>query len=134
MSATHSIFAGRVERRLGPPRPVPAPVVVCHPAPPPLPLAPDAELLAILEAVPLYGDTLEYAFRQKERALLELFATLSVDASRSLHARLVMARPDDEVATAFARMVPERRARLLAFLADARRREAIAAAKEVRRG
>jgi len=135
MSQALSIFASRGQRRLGPPRPTAAPVVAAvAPPPPEPPRVPDAELLSILEAPPAYTDTIEYAFFAKERALRDVFAALSVDAARVLHARLSSPRAGDEVATAFARMVPERRTRLLAFLAEARRRAAIAASKEGRRG
>ena len=135
MSQALSIFAARAHRRLGPPRPTAAPVVIeSAPAPPPPPTVPDAELLSILEAPPLYTDTIEHAFFAKERALRDAFAALSIDAARALHARLSAPRAGDEVAEAFARLVPERRTRLLAFLGDARRRAAIAASKEARRG
>jgi hypothetical protein len=131
----HTIYAGRVARRPGPPRPVPftPPVEVAPPAPAP-PLAPDGALLAILDAAPAYGETIEAAFRRKEQQLLEAFAALSAEASRSLHARLCASAPDDAVAVRFARLVRDRRERLLAFLGDARRREALAASKGGRRG
>jgi hypothetical protein len=135
MSLTHSIFAGRAERRLGPPRPVPfTPPSVEPPHPPPAPIAPDAELLAILLATPACADTIECAFRDKERALRQLFVTMSIGVSRALHARLATPRDGDEIAEIFHRFVPERRARLLAFLADAPRRAAITASKGARRG
>lgn len=134
MSLAHSIFAGRAQRRLGPPRPAPSPVIAPVAAPPTTPLVPDQELLTILEAAPMYTDTIEHAFFAKERALRDAFAALSIEAARVLHVRLSSPRTGDDVAAAFARLVPERRTRLLAFLGEARRRAAIAASKRARRG
>lgn len=89
----------------------------------------DAQLLAILSAGPALGETIEAAFRRKEHELGALFATLDVTTSRALHRRLSRPAEGDLVAAQFGRMVSERRARLLSFLADARRREAIAQAR-----
>ncbi|MCW5802151.1 MAG: hypothetical protein KIT31_07170 [Deltaproteobacteria bacterium] len=50
---------------------------------------------------------------------------LDVSASRSMYARLSSPRSDDPLAERFARLTAERRARLLGFLADVRRRTAI---------
>jgi hypothetical protein len=131
----HTIFAGRPSRRPGPPRPVPfTPPPPEVAAPPPAPIAPDAGLIAILDAAPDIGETIECAFRRKEHDLLTAFAALSLDASRSLHARLAAGMADDPVAARFSRLVRERRERLLAFLADARRRAAFVASKGGRRG
>lgn len=66
------------------------------------------------------------AFRDKELKLGELFASLSTADSRTLHHRLTCPKANDAIAMGFGRLVPERQARLLAFLADARRRAAIA--------
>ena len=66
-------------------------------------------------------------FKQKEHDLGALFARLSVPESRALHKRLCNPATDDRLAHAFSRLVTERRGRLLTFLADARRREAIGA-------
>lgn len=89
----------------------------------------DARLLGILAGGPADGETLDAAFRRKERELGALFATLDVATSRALHRRLSISADGDVVAARFGRLVSERRARLLAFLADARRREAIARAR-----
>jgi hypothetical protein len=131
----HTIFASRPARRPGPPRPVPF-----TPAPPEpprarvAPIAPDGALVAILDAAPAYGETIEAAFRRKEHELLAVFASLSVDASVSLHTRLASPQADDPVAARLARRVRDPRERLLAFLADARRRAAVAVGKGGRRG
>lgn len=62
---------------------------------------------------------------RKEHELRALFAALPVLEAMELHRRLRVARADDAVVAAFGRLVVERRQRLLAFLGDARRREAI---------
>ena len=91
------------------------------------PTAPrDAELLAVLEASATPGERIEAAFLRKERELAAVFVQLSVPEARELHRRLANPRPDDLVAARFARLVVARRHRLLAVLADARRREALA--------
>jgi hypothetical protein len=54
-----------------------------------------------------------------------LFARVSVNDARALHRRLSLSLADDPIATRFSRLVVERRARLMVFLADARRREAV---------
>jgi hypothetical protein len=84
----------------------------------------DQRILVILMSGVEVGETVELAFRRKEHQLGELFATLSIAASRDLQKRLANPRSGDRVAELFGRMTVERRGRLIAFLADARRREA----------
>ncbi len=144
MTLTHAIYAGREHRRPGPPRPalVPLPQPEGLPEPEALPeperepaLPPlDAALIAVLDSGPVPGETIEVAFRRKECELAELFASLAADDALALHRRLASPRDGDPVATRFARLVVARRERLLGFLADARRRAAVAAVKGVRRG
>jgi hypothetical protein len=62
----------------------------------------------------------------REQELRALFASLDVPHARALQKRLDIDRADDPLARAFSRLVADRRARLRAFLADARRREALA--------
>jgi hypothetical protein len=64
-------------------------------------------------------------FARKEAELRTVFAALSVMESRALHARLANPRSGDSLVAAFMRMTADRRARLINFLADARRREAL---------
>jgi hypothetical protein len=64
---------------------------------------------------------------RKEREVGRLFATLSAMESWTLHRRLSNPCADDALAVAFARMIAERRKRLLAFLGDPKRRAASAA-------
>lgn len=90
------------------------------------------KLVAILEAPAASHETVEVAFTRKEREIGSLFSQLSVPECRALHARLANPQPADEVAVTFGRLVIARRTRLLAFLADVRRRQAIAGGR--RRG
>ena len=87
----------------------------------------ERELLEILRA-PATG-TARGAFRFKEHALGAVFARLSPVQARALHHRLANPGDGDALAAAFARLVIDRRVRLLGFLADARRRAAIAEAR-----
>ncbi|MEP6861852.1 MAG: hypothetical protein ABJE66_14590 [Deltaproteobacteria bacterium] len=64
------------------------------------------------------------AFRQKEHELGALFASLTPADSLELDRRLSVSSADDLLASRFARLVAERRARLIAFLRSARRRAA----------
>ena len=86
----------------------------------------DAALIAIVEARLEPGETTYTGFARKEDQLRAAFAALSVLEARALHARLSSPRTGDRFAAAFSRMTVERRARLINFLADARRREATA--------
>jgi hypothetical protein len=89
------------------------------------PTASDASLIAIIEAPLQSGETASCGFARKEAELREAFAALSILESRALHSRLWNPRSGDRLAAAFMRMTAERRARLINFLADARRREAL---------
>ncbi|MBX3155528.1 MAG: hypothetical protein KF773_05985 [Deltaproteobacteria bacterium] len=85
----------------------------------------DERLIAILDAP--VTDTIAAGYAHKEQSLRDVFVRLDLSASRSMHARLSSPRSDDPLAERFARLTAERRARLLGFLADVRRRTAIAA-------
>ncbi|MBA3394317.1 MAG: hypothetical protein H0T89_16850 [Deltaproteobacteria bacterium] len=95
-----------------------------------LPQGPDPELeAAIIETLrrpisPGQGHQLGNAARERE--LCELFAKLDVVQAHHLGRRLDQDRSDDVLAQAFRRLVIERRQRLRAFLADARRRQVMA--------
>lgn len=84
----------------------------------------EAELIAILRR-PVPAGQARDGYAQKERDIGDLFALLSVGDASALHKRLRSNSPEDELAVAFARLVDDRRARLLGFLADARRRAAL---------
>ena len=88
----------------------------------------DAALVSIIDAPLNPGETAREGFLRKEAELRAAFAQLPVAAQRALHARLANPRPGDQLAERFARLTVDRRARLLTFLADARRREALAMA------
>jgi hypothetical protein len=87
----------------------------------------ERELAALFAAGPRPGETIEGAYLRLEHQLGTVFARLSAAESRGLHQRLSAPRSDDWIAAQFARLSTEPRHRLLAFLADARRREATGA-------
>lgn len=89
-------------------------------------LACEPHVIGILARAPIAGETIEIAYRRKERELADVFRTLDRYAAAALHRRLSepRTRTDDELAARFGRLVVERRTRLLAILADAPRREA----------
>ena len=89
----------------------------------------DDRLIAILDAPLADRETIAVGYRNKEQALAAFFATLTILESRALHARLSDAKAGDVLVARFCRMTADRRGRLLDFLADARRREAIASAR-----
>ena len=91
----------------------------------------DASLLAILDRDDSRVPAL-VAFARKEKELGEAFAALPILDQRALHARLSVVREGDTLAEKFKRLTQERRARLLTFLADARRRAAQALANRSR--
>lgn len=92
----------------------------------------EAEIEAVL-AAPIEG-AVAAGYQRKEEALRAELGRLTVAESRALAARLRRARPDDPIAALFGRMTAERRGRLLGFLDDARRREAVGREREGRRG
>jgi len=92
----------------------------------------DAEIIRLLSTPALPGESAELFHRRKEQLLGALFATLSIAEADALHHRLASPRVGDSVAAQFGRLAFERRERLLAFLADARRRETIALARRPR--
>jgi len=83
-----------------------------------------APIRDIVLRLPAAGETVMVAHARKEGDLRDLFATLTVLEARALHRRLERGGADDPLAALFLRLAPDRRRRLLAFLADARRREA----------
>ncbi|MFT3698128.1 MAG: hypothetical protein QM831_33615 [Kofleriaceae bacterium] len=73
---------------------------------------------------PQAGERFAVWFQRKEYAIGTLFAQLSVEDARVLHKRLAVPVAGDPIAERFAKLVVERQRRLLAFLGDARRRNA----------
>jgi len=78
----------------------------------------------ILASAPQFGETIDAAFRRKERALADVFGSLTRSEAATLQRRFIEPRTDDALAQRFARLVVDRRTRLLAVLADIPRREA----------
>lgn len=95
----------------------------------PMPVEIEQQLIAVLKATPMFGETIEAAFTRKENEARALMSQLTVMQARTLHGRLKNPSTGDELTEAFGRMVASRRDRLLAFLADARRREALTASR-----
>jgi len=83
------------------------------------------EIIAVFDERPAPGEQLEMAFRRKEQQLAAVFARLNAVDSLALQRRLNLSLSDDPIAERFGRLVVARRTRLLAFLADARRRIAL---------
>jgi len=105
------------------------PTVAIRPPTAPRPPTIDARLIAILDAPLAPGEGAMIGFARKERELGAMFAQLGVAESRAMGARLATPKAGDELANKFARLTVERRTRLLTFIADARRRAAIAGGK-----
>ena len=89
-------------------------------------LAIDATLAAIFDAPLAPGETAFDGYRTKEIQLGAAMSQLTVLESRAMHARLANPLGSDALAAKFMRLTIDRRVRLLAFLADARRRAALA--------
>ncbi len=68
------------------------------------------------------GESHQAGNANREREVKELFASLDVVQAHHLGRRLDLDRPTDTLAQAVRRMTVERRVRLRAVLADARRR------------
>lgn len=90
----------------------------------------EAELEAVL-AAPIAGSAAA-GYQQKEAAVRAELDRLSPAESRVLADRLRRPRPSDALAALFGRMTADRRGRLLAYLDDARRREALRVARAPR--
>jgi hypothetical protein len=84
----------------------------------------EAELIDLLRR-PVPPGQARDGHAMKEREIGELFSRLGVLEAMALHRRLKCKAAGDELVAAFARLVEDRRARLLAFLGDARRRAAM---------
>ena len=121
LTTTHPGAAPRLQL-VGPSAPLPPPLQSTVGE---LSAAQEASLVASLRATPRAGETLHARFHRVEAEVGHQLAQLTVAESRTLHQRLIRAAAGDPLATAFHRMVADRKARLLAFLADARRREAL---------
>jgi len=104
-----------------------APAVEPTPPAPIVPIDPVAErLIAIIFAPAPAGMTHRAAHDARERAVIAELEPLTAVEALHLHRRLSNPRSGDALAAAFARMVVERRGRILQFLSDTRRRQALA--------
>jgi hypothetical protein len=89
------------------------------------------EALEAVLAAPVQG-SVAAAYQLKEAAFRAELVRLPAVESRVLAERLRRASPGDRLASMFGRMTAERRGRLLAYLDDARRREAVRATRAPR--
>jgi hypothetical protein len=87
----------------------------------------EASIIATLTRGLRAGETHQSGNANREAELRDLFDTLDPLQAREVVRRLDVNRSDDPLARAFGRLMIERRSRLRAFLADARRRQALRA-------
>jgi hypothetical protein len=86
------------------------------------PVVLETEIIAALNAPKQDHETLGAAFRRKEHEIGAVFARLAPVDSLALERRLNLSIAGDPIAAHFARLVPARRARLVGFLSEMRRR------------
>jgi hypothetical protein len=99
------------------------------------PQLPQEVVDAVMDALraPLQpGATAQMANALKEQAIGMLLDQLTVSESRWLRKRLIRKDPSDALSKEFSLLMHERQQRLLQFLADAPRRDAIRGAKRAR--
>jgi hypothetical protein len=78
----------------------------------------------VLASGPAVGETIDAAYRRKERELSDVFGSLTRSEAAILLRRFSDPRADDVLAQRFTRLVVDRRTRLLGVLADIPRRAA----------
>ena len=83
-------------------------------------------LLDLVTAPLALGEMAAAGYDRKEREIGKLFGMLGPVEAWTLHRRLANPLAEDPLATTFARMIPQRRLRLLAVLGDPKRRAALA--------
>jgi AAA+ superfamily predicted ATPase len=103
-------------------------VVTPRPVKPTVGATVEGSVLRILTSSLRNGETIDSGYRRKEQEIVEVLGKLGLVEARALHRRLEVAAPDDLLAQQFSRLTRDRRERLISFLANARRREAIAMA------
>lgn len=96
----------------------------------PQPISCEAQLMAIV-ATPISGGA-SAGYAQKEAEMQQVLAQLDHLESRALAQRLRIASPDDPFAAVLQRWTAERRGRVIAFLENSRRREAMRRESELR--
>ncbi len=87
----------------------------------------EASIIATLTRALRADETHQIGNANREAELRNIFETLDPLQAREVLRRLDVNRSDDPLARGFGRLVVERRSRLRAFLADARRRQALRA-------
>ena len=98
------------------------------------PIALEAEMLAALDAPKRDHETFDAALRRKEHEVGAVLSRLTPADSLALERRVTLSLPGDPIAARFARLLPDRRQRLLNFAASMRRRPSRAADAGSRRG
>lgn len=125
LAATRAAAAPRITPRVEEPVVPPA----TPPAPPPV--APESGLehllIEILRAPADQTLTVREAYARKEQALCDVIAAAPFIEVWMLHKRVTIGRSDDQLVAALQRLSPERRTKVIAFMADARRRDALRA-------
>jgi hypothetical protein len=105
----------------------PESTVATHAPPPTVSPASEAGLLAVFDApLPNVGSTY-LAYVEREREVLAAIASLDPRESYALVRRLRAQRPDDPIVQRLRRFEPARRARVVEFACDSKRRAALAA-------
>ena len=98
------------------------------------PIALEAEILAALDTPKQDHETFDAALRRKEHAIGAVLCRLTPADSLALERRVTLSLQGDPIAARFARLVPDRRQRLLSFAASMRRRPSRSADAGARRG
>lgn len=91
-----------------------------------LPPAIEESIVGVLTCPPAPNETHLVSAQRREHALRQILGCLSVTQAMTLGRRLDADRDTDRVAVALRRFTAERRQRIRTFLADARRRAALA--------
>jgi len=86
------------------------------------PIALETEMLAALDTPKRDHETFDAALRRKEHEVGAVIARLTPADSLAVEKRVTLSLPGDPIAARFARLVPDRRLRLLSFAASIRRR------------
>lgn len=92
----------------------------------------DLQIISVLDEPAAIGESADALYRRKEHELGALFATLSASDAVALAKRLSTEATGDTLSARFSRLVADRRQRLIDFLVDAKRRQAIANARQPR--
>jgi hypothetical protein len=89
----------------------------------------EEELIDVIVRPLVPGETAFVGHRRREAEILAVLDQLTELEAHFLHRRLANPRPGDRVAAALARLTSDRRGRVIAYVADTRRRNAQRAAR-----